>query len=133
MYSQRKKQQALDVLKRNQMNIQRTIDELGYPGISTMYEWAESMPEQILAKQAKRRPKFVMPPRLHPLKHPPTYCTIEEKFKAIHRCYDQGESPAKVAKEMGLSGGSVIYGWRQKYFEKGSVTSVKHEKDKASG
>lgn len=137
MYSQRKKQQALAVLKRNEMNIQRTIDELGYPVISTMYEWAESLPEfqrkQKQVKKAKRRPKFVMPPRQHPLRHPPTYCTIEEKFKAIHRCYDLGESPAKVAKEMGLSGGSAIYGWRQKYFEKGSVTNVKHEKDKASG
>jgi len=136
VYSQRMKQQALDALKRNELNIQKTLDELGYPGITTMYEWAESLPEfkrkQKLAKKAKRKPKFELPQRIHPLIRPRTYCTIEEKFEAIHRCYVQGESPAKVAKEMGLSGGNVICGWQRKYFEKGSVTSVKHEKDKTS-
>lgn len=135
MYSQRKKQQALAVLKRNQLNIQRTIDELGYPGKSVLYQWSESLPrpqKEPKPKKTIRRPKFVMPQRLHPLIHPPTYCTIEEKLKAMHRCFEQGESPGKVAKEMGLSGGSVIYGWRRKYLEEGHVTSVKKKRTKAS-
>jgi len=95
VYSQRMKQQALDALKRNELNIQKTLYELGYPGITTMYEWAESLPEfkrkQKLAKKAKRKPKFELPQRIHPLIRPRTYCTIEEKFEAINRCYVQGE------------------------------------------
>ena len=135
MYSQRMKQQALAVLKRNQMNIQRTIDELGYPKKSALYRWSESLPrpkKNPKPKKAKRKPKFVTPQRLHPLIKTRKYCTIEEKFKAIDRCYKQGESPDKVAKEMGLSGGSVIYGWQRKYFEKGYVISVKKERAKDS-
>lgn len=135
MYSQRMKLQALAVLKRNQMNIQRTIDELGYPRKSVLYQWSESLPrpkKEPKSKKLKRKPRFVTPQRLHPLIKPPKYCTIGQKLKAIDRCYKQGESPGKVAKEMGLSGGSVIYGWQRKYLEKGYVTSMRKESAKDS-
>lgn len=134
MYSQRMKQQALAVLKRNQMNIQKTIAELGYPKRTALSLWAEALPKpqkEPKPNKAKRRPKFIMPQRLYPLGRPPTCCTMEEKLIAVHRCYVQGESPDKVAKEMGLSGGSTICGWRRELLEEGYVTSVKKKKDKA--
>jgi len=121
MYSQEEKMRALMRLKKNGMAYQRTIVELGYPSAMCLHQWANP----------KAKPKANVKPyqRTYTLIKPRLSCTIEEKLRAIHRCYDQGESPAKVAKEMGLSAGGVISNWKREYQEKGYLTSVKKDRE----
>jgi len=121
MYTQEEKKRALKCLKKNGMRYKRTIIELGYPSITLLKIWEKKIANPGTPEQVKKRQYSLIRSRV--------YCTVEEKLQAIHRCYDLGESPKKVAKEMGLSRGSVISNWRREYKEKGYLTSVKEERE----
>ena len=120
MFSKEEKKLALMRLKKNGMAYKRTVVELGYPTAACLRQWAN--PE--LKPKAK-----VEPYKRYTLIKPRVSCTIEEKLRAIHRCYEQGESPGKVAEEMGLSAGGVISNWKREYQEKGCLTGVKKDRE----
>ena len=115
-----KKKLALMRLKKNGMAYKQAVVELGYPTAACLRQWANPKP--------KFKEKVELYKRYTLIK-PRVSCTIEEKLRAIHRCYDQGESPSKVAKEMGLSAGGVICNWKREYQEKGYLTSVKKDRE----
>ena len=120
MFSKEEKKLALMRLKKNGMAYKRTVVELGYPTAACLRQWANP----------KLKPKAkVEPYKRYTLIKPRVSCTIEEKLRAIHRCYDQGESPGKVAEEMGLSVGGVISNWKREYQEKGYLTGVKKDRE----
>jgi len=121
MYFPEEKQRALTRLKKNGMAYQRTVVELGYPSAVCLYQWAHPKLKPKLKQESYQRKYTLIKPRVT--------CTIEEKLQAIHRCYDRGESPQKVSKEMGLAAGSVISNWKREYQEKGYLTSVKKDRE----
>lgn len=123
MYSSEEKQRALSRLKENELNIKKTVQELGYPCEDLLRKWSRR-----LHSQKRRRSRSVHV--AYTLLKPKIYSTIEVKLEAIQRCYYKGESPSKVAQEMGLSGGSVIHAWHREYLKKGYVTSMKRERKK---
>jgi transposase InsO family protein/transposase-like protein len=104
------------------MSIQRTVVELGYPSYGQLRLWAnpDLKPLKKAYEPSQKKSKKIKPR---------VSCTIEEKLRAIHRCYSLGESASKVAQEMGLSSDSVIRSWQRKYQEKGYVTSMKKARD----
>jgi transposase InsO family protein/transposase-like protein len=106
MYTQEQREYAVQYYLLNGRSARDTVKEIGYPSHECLCIWLREDGISI-AHGGARKSRVQLP--------------YEEKIKAIRRCYDFGESPSKVASEIGVSNGSVIYGWRKIFLEKGEI------------
>ena len=122
MYSKRDKKYVMKKLVNNGLNFRKTISEVGYPSLVTLQKWWVRAPEESAKKKRNDIRRKTIASNLRNL---PVQLSQETKMHALHRCYTLGESPSKVAKELGASSGAVICNWRRQYLEGGTLKPMK--------
>ena len=126
MYSKRDKMYVMKKLVNNGLNFRKTISEVGYPSLVTLQKWWVRAPEESAKKKRNDIRRKTIASNLRNL---PVQLSQETKMHALHRCYTLGESPSKVAKELGVSSGAVICNWRRQYLEGGSLKPMKKSRN----
>jgi len=102
-----KKEQIIAALKcyeEEGQSIHRTIRKLGYPEERALKKWIKRPVPEGPIKSRNR-----------------VHYSYEEKLTALKRCFELGESPKKVAEEMGLSASCVIFNWYRRHLVEGKI------------
>lgn len=108
-FTEEQRQAALQYYLDHGRNVKRTVQALGYPGITTLKEW-------IYAARIKEKCPCLT-------SHSVVHLTQEQKIKAVIALCTREESVKKVAENHSVSSWS-LYNWAWHMFGKGNINAM---------